>query len=40
MVENPRHRRRTAVAMQIDRADQKFGNLVGPRQRGRGTVFG
>ena len=29
MIEHARHRRRTAVAMQIDRADQEFGDLAG-----------
>ena len=33
MVENARHRRRTAVAVQIDRADQKLGDFSRPRQR-------
>ena len=33
MIENARHRRRTAMAVQIDRADQKFGDFGRPRQR-------
>ncbi len=33
MIENARHRRRTAMAVQIDRADQKLGDFGRPRQR-------
>ncbi len=33
MIENARHGRRTAMAVQIDRADQKLGNFRRPRQR-------
>jgi len=33
MIENARHGRRTAMAVQIDRADQELGDLGRPRQR-------